>query len=260
MTEEGYVGLHKLVIPNESVKKMSRVQKRQYLMVTNMLRDLNLLQKLLLFTTNNDKLDEPTQNANTTISFFFLKTLISKNHEMWEFMKKEGLLEANLSGELDKLRQQIKDFFAEKKKEDIISFIRNKFGFHYEADPGYREDIEELVEDAMNSHEMDMWLSNTDSGNEIFGSSNAIMLKVIFEKMRKLGFVGDEKRLMEQLFDITLKAAKIFHDFYKLYLLENVLKNIQLQDFGEVQVKTPLLSKVKLPLIVKNDGQEVIKR
>ncbi|HEC91890.1 MAG TPA: hypothetical protein ENI51_02690 [Candidatus Atribacteria bacterium] len=86
------------------------------------------------------------------------------------------------------------------------------------------------------------------------------MLKVIFEKMRKFGFVGDEKRLMEQLFDITLKISKIFHDFYKLYLIENVLKDIQLQDFGKVQVKAPLLSKVKLPLIVKCDRQKVIKR
>ena len=229
-------------------------------MITNMLRDLNLLQKLLLFTNNNDKPDEPTETANTTISLFFLKTLISKNHEMWEFMKKEGLLKADLSEELDKLRQQIKDFFSDKKKEDIISFIRNKFGFHYESDPKYKEDVEELLEDAMNNYEMDMWLSNTDAGNEIFGSSNIIMFKVIFGKMRKLGFVGDEKRLMERLFDITLKISKIFHDFYKLYLVENVLKDIQLQDLGRSQVKAPLLSKVKLPLIVKCDRQEVLKR
>jgi len=257
MAEEGIVGLNKLIIPNDSIKSMSRSKKRQYLMITNMLRDLNLLQKLLLFTNNNDKPDEPTESASTTISFFFLKTLISKNHEMWEFMKNEKLNEAKLSNELNELQQQITEFFSDKKKEDLFSFIRNKFGFHYEADPQYKKDIESLIEDAMNNHEMDMWLSNTDSGNEIFGSSNAIMLKVIFERMNKSGFEGDDKGLMDQLFDLTLKISKIFHEFCKLYLIENVLEGIQLEDHGEVEVKAPFLSKVKLPLIVKCDRPKV---
>lgn len=260
MSEEKFVSLNKIIIPNDAVRKMSKTYKRQYLMITNMLRDLNLLQKLLLFVGNNENKDEATMSANTTISFFFLKTLISKNYEMWEFMQKEGLLKKDLSTQSDSLRKQIIAFFSIKSNQDIFSFIRNKFGFHYEADPKYKKELENLIDPAMNVHEMDMWLSNTDSGNEIFGSSNAIMLKVTFERMRNNGFIGDDKGLMDQLFDLALKISGIFHDFYKLYLIENILAGITVQDMGEVKIEAPLLSQTKLPLIVKCDIRKYNKR
>ncbi len=105
MVEKDYVELNKLVILNESIRGMTKSKKRQYLMISNMLRDLSLLQKCLLFTNNNERSDEPTESANTTISFFFLKTLISKNHEMREFMEKEGLLQEEFCGKLKELRE-----------------------------------------------------------------------------------------------------------------------------------------------------------
>ncbi len=260
MSEKGYVDLNKLVIPNDSIRKMPKSQKRQYLMITNMIRDLNLLQKLLLFTNNNQKPDEPTESANTTVSFFFLKTLISKNHEMREFMEKEGLCREKFDGKLMKLMQEVDGFFSIQGNQDIFSFIRNKFGFHYEADSRHKEGLEDLIEPAMNDHEMDMWLSIDDSGNEIFGSSNAVMLKVIFQRMRDNGFGGDEKVLMGQLLDSTLKISRIFREFYLMYMVEIVLKNIQLQDMGTVKVTAPLLSEVKLPLIVKCDRPKASSR
>ncbi len=253
MGEKDYVVLNKLVISDDSVRGMTKSQKRQYLMITNMLRDLNLLQKLLLFTNNNESIDEPTESAKTTISFFFLKTLISKTHEMWEFMGKEGLCEEEFDGTLKVLRKEVVDFFSVQRNRDIFSFIRNKFGFHYEADHRYKRELEDLIEPAMNGHEMDMWLSVDDSGNEIFESSNAVMLKVIFQRMRDAGFIGDEKVLMGQLFDSTLKISRIFREFYLMYMVEIILKGIQLEDLGVVQVMAPLLSKTKLPLIVKCD-------
>lgn len=255
MSEENYVGLNKAIIPGDAVRKMSNIQKRQYLMITNMLRDLNLLQKLLLFVRNNDNMDEATESANVTISFFLLKTLISKNHEMWNFAKQEGMLSENLNGQLNRLKNQIIAFFSDKKNQDIFSFVRNKFGFHYEADPKYKKELENLIGPAMDGHEMDMWLSNADSGNEIFSSSNAIMLKVIFERMRNNGFVGDDKALMGKLFNLTLNISRIFHDFYKFYLIENILAGITLQDTGELRIKAPLLSQTKLTLLVKCDRE-----
>lgn len=253
MEEKDYVILNKLVISGDSVRGMTKSQKRQYLMVTNMLRDLNLLQKLLLFTNNNERPDEPTESANTTISFFFLKTLISKCNEMWEFMEKEGLLQEEFVGKLKELRKEVDDFFSIRGNRDIFSFIRNKFGFHYEADPRHKKEIEDLMEPAMNDHEMDMWLSSEDSGNEIFSSSNAVMLKVIFQRMRDNGLRGNEEALMSQLFESTLKISRIFREFYLMYMVEIVLKGIRLQDYGTVKIKAPLLSKTRLPLIVKCD-------
>ena len=49
------------------------------------------------------------------------------------------------------------------------------------------------------SQGMDMWLCVTDSGNDIFSSTNEIMLGMIFQKMVDNGFVGDKKILMDRL-------------------------------------------------------------
>jgi len=253
VVEGDYIEFTKLVIPNDAVCQMTRPQKRQYLMITNMLRDLSLLQKLLLFVGNNDRPDEPSESANTTISFFFLKTLISKNYEMWEFMEKEGLRSEGLGESLDNMRREIIDFFEEESHQDIFSFIRNKFGFHYESDPKFRGELEDLIEPAMNNHEMDMWLSGEDSGNDIFGSSNAVMIKVIFQRMKDSGLSGDDKALMDQLFELTLKISSIFREFCLEYMLAVVLKDIKLHDRGTKKVRAPLLSRTKLPLIVKCD-------
>jgi len=250
-TENEYVKLNHVIIPKQFICNMSKGQKRRYLMITNMLRDLNLLHKLLLFSGNNKNSDEATTSANVTISFFVLKTLISKNHEMWVFFKNEKLNEESFNSDLSNLQREVLKFFGATQNENIFYFIRNKFGFHYESDPKHFKDIESLINEAMNSHEMDMWLSSTDSGNEIFSSSNAIMFKVIFEEMRKNGFEGDEQALMNKLFELTTKASQIFQEFYKIYLIEIVLEGAQHEDKGEFKVKAPLLSEVNLPLIVR---------
>ena len=67
-------------------------------------------------------------------------------------------------------------FFSDKKVKDIFAFIRDKFGFHYE----YQNDVDEMIENASKQFsEFEMWLSD-DSANEIFASSNAVMLEVVF--------------------------------------------------------------------------------
>jgi len=50
MNKEGIVKFQKAVISHEKIKNLSPKEKKRYLMITNILRDLNLLQKFLLFS------------------------------------------------------------------------------------------------------------------------------------------------------------------------------------------------------------------
>ena len=87
-----------------------------------------------------------------------------------------------------------------------------------------------------------------DSGNEIFASTNAVMLKVIFAEMKKLGFIGDDAKLFDDLFEIALRGARILREFTVAYLIEAL--PITWVKTEELEIMSPLYSEVKLPLIV----------
>ena len=98
-----------------------------------------------------------------------------------------------------------------------------------------------------------MWLSEDDSGNEIFDSTNAIMMDVILRKMEELGFKGDNQQLLPQLFDLTLKAAKLFREFCILYFTDSILDGIDYKDESGGKIRATSLSRVNLPFFVIND-------
>ncbi|MBU3967966.1 MAG: hypothetical protein KKG76_11455 [Euryarchaeota archaeon] len=241
------IKLTKLTLPNDEIIKLDKKEKKRYIMFTCMVRDLNLLQKCLAFISNEKPTNDPYISANTTISFFFLKTLISKIHEMWFFMNNNKIWDdySNFSSGLKNIGNEVKKFFSDKKVEDIFSFIRNKFGFHYE----YWDDVDKLIDDASKSFpQFEMYLSSENSANEIFSSSNAVILKVIFLKMQELGFEGEDKDLMDILFNLALQGARLFQEFSVFYLSEAF--SIKWEQQEEIEVEAPLVSEVRLPLIV----------
>lgn len=253
MNNSGRIKLSKLVLEREELNKMSPKEKKRYIMLTCILRDLNLLQKYLVYSYNKKPSKEPLVSANTTVGFFFLKTLMSKIHEMWTFLDKNKILDdcSTFSNELKAKRGEIQNFFSDRKVKEIFSFIRNKFGFHYE----YWDDVDLLIDEATKLFDqLVMWLSTEDSGNEIFASSNAIMIYVIFLKMRNLGFEGDEQKLMDKILDLALNAARIFREFSVSYIVEAFSINWRQEE--EIEIDAPSISEVHLPLIVggKGDG------
>jgi len=240
------VKLTKLILSKKEIDKLSPQEKKRYIMFTCMVRDLNLLQKCLLFIGNDDSSDKASGSAKTTMSFFFIKTLISKIHEMWTFLSRNKILQGStgFSKELKEKCGEIEKFFSDKKVKNIFAFIRNKFGFHYE----YQNDVDEMIENASKQFsEFEIWLSD-DSANEIFASSNAVMLEVVFSEMKRLGFSGDTKSLMLQLYELAVTGARLFREFSVFYFAEAFPVNWERRE--EVEIEAPLYSQVKLPLIV----------
>ncbi|MBI3248031.1 MAG: hypothetical protein HYZ50_16120 [Deltaproteobacteria bacterium] len=240
------IKLTKLILPKNEINKLTPQEKKRYVMFTCMIRDLNLLQKCLIFIGNDVSSIRPSILAIATFSFFFLKTLISKIHEMWVFLKRNKIPRepAIFSSELQKKYNGIEDFFHDKKVEDIFAFIRDKFGFHYE----YQNDIDGMIEEASKHFsKFEMWLSD-DSGNEIFASSNDVMLKVVFSEMRRLGFSGNEEVLLHQLYELAVSGSLLFREFNVFYLVESFPIHWEKQE--SVEIKAPRYSQVRLPLIV----------
>jgi len=246
----GKVSLQKITIAKTEVAKMLHATKKRYLMLTNMLRDLNLLQKLLVFGIQHKQKGIVINEARAVLLFFLQKTLISKIYEMWQFIKKDGIL-GNKSELPEQVRielEKAEKFFEDTKIDNLFGFIRNKFGFHYDT---YAE-IEPMIDKAMEEvQDIEMWLSDTDSGNDIFNSSNAIMIQVVYNKMRDNGFGDDSEVLAVKLVELTLDASNLLRGFCVQYLTGVILRNVDYQQSNKVEIDAPLLSEVTLPLIVK---------
>jgi len=238
--------LTNVVLPQSELAKLSPQEKKRYVVFTTMLRDLNILQKCLLSTGNVTGSSEAENSGKVTISFFFLKTFISKICEMWTFLKRNNV-DVSCSSYSDETKENhagIVQFFADQNNKDIFRFIRDKFGFHYE----YQNDVDSLIEDASDQvKEYETWLSE-DSGNEIFSTSNTIIMEVIFSEMKRLGFSGTNEDLLRKLFDLSLCAAKLFREFGVYYLVDAF--NVKWEKKESLEVEAPEFSDVSLPFIV----------
>lgn len=244
MSQSGNIKFTKLVLEKQDFNKLSPKYKKRYIMLTFILRDLNLLQKCLVYSGNNEHSENPLLAATTTTWIFFLKTLISKCYEIWTFLTKNKVLAdiSTLSSELTTITNDIQNFFSDKKVEEIFSFIRNKFGFHYE----YFDDVDSLIDDGIQLiDQLEMWLSE-DSGNEVFEFSDKLILNVIVAKMKALGFQGDN---INKIHELALTAARLSRDFCVLYIAEAFPVRRRLEQ--KIEIDVPSILEVHLPFIVK---------
>ena len=216
----GKVKLTRFILSKSELRKMSSKDRKRYIMFTFILRDLNLLQKCLIYSKNDNSTERIIDSANTVASLFFIKTLISKIYEMWVFLKENILSDqGKFSLEIKESINQITSFFSDDKILNIFGFIRNKIGFHYE----YQNGIDPLIDkafDELRDNEFEMWLSESDSGNDIFVSSNTLTIEVILKQMGKFGFQGSDMKRMDELFALSLKASSLFRNFSAIFLAE----------------------------------------
>jgi hypothetical protein len=247
---------HKMILSKELVKGFSARDKKRLLMLMNMLRDMALFRKLMLYVKPPAPIrhGEFDQAEHVTLGFSFNKLLISKAFEIWQFLDKEKIEEeSKFSPALQEYWNKVKIFFSSEKNRELFNFVRNKFGFHFD----HYQDIEPYIEAAIDEvGDMKFWMGEDSASNDIFESANSIMLIVLCSKMRELGFQGSEEELIGQIQRLPIDISHALNEFCQKYLTEVLLKDKAFQQTEEIVVNVPLLSEVSLPLIVKNDTKE----
>ena len=125
MTPTGKVKFVKLTLSTSELKKLTEGQRKQYVMLTCILRDLLLLQKLMIFNRDERPSSKVITSAHTAQSLFLFSMLASKLYEAWRFIDKEELLSAAPS-ELREAGDKVTPFYGHADVE-ILRFIRDKF-------------------------------------------------------------------------------------------------------------------------------------
>lgn len=241
------IKLQKIKIPQSEISKLSNQDKKRLVMLSAMLRDLNFLQKNLLFVGNVQTPSEVELDAKETMVASILKNLISRIYEMHQFINNNGLgstVKKSSNQDLKKKLKMINCFFSDAKVSKLFDFIRNKFGYHYE----YKNDIDDAISKSLAELDYEMWLSPDNSANEIFPSLDKVVLNTICAKMKELGYEGNTQELFDKLFSLMVNACDLFRKFCVLYI--TIIFNFSFSKNQVVEIDAPLLSEVKLPFIV----------
>ncbi len=242
----GVIKLVKLVLSKDEQSKLTAQEKKRYLMVTCIMRDLIFLQKHLVYIQRARKQGGVEHSAEACSIVFFLTTLLSKVHEARVFFKRNKILKEKetFAPQLKKALGVYDAFFDDPMKREIVAFVRDKIGFHYE----YQDDIDPEIEQALDGlAQYQMWLSSSDSGNDIFSSSNDVLTGVLLSTMRKLGFQGDDREQLMNLWDAALEGARVTQHFCRAYLTSGF--SITWTEEGEVELLVLTQEAIEVPML-----------
>ena len=237
----------KLTLSTSELKKLTERQRKQYVMLTGILRDLLLLQKLLIFNTDEREGNEVLRSACAAQSLFLVSVLASKLHEAGAFLCKEELLTA-VPGSLQETKDKVTAFYA-RPHVRILKFIRDKFAFHYDT----RADLDPKIDAAFRElPQATMWLSKDDSGNDVFSSTNDVISEVLYREAQALGFLGDRPAFLKHLLGMVIDGARVVANFGRGYLA--CCFPVTWEEAGSEEVEAVLCDKVILPSVITRTG------
>lgn len=242
------ITLKKLILPKETVSRMQPFQLRQYFVITNMLHDLDFYGKLLSFISNVPESSPVERSDKAGNQINILIKYISNIYEMVKFLKRDVIERIDKQ---DMLGTEACKIISEYEKNyvDIYRFIRNKYGFHYE----WEEDLEQFICDAVKEYgDLDIYLSDAISGNDVFASSSAIVFMTIMDKMRKHGYPDKSSgKLFDDLATSAIRMGESLKIFYRRYLLDCVLESARFIKTGEnVEIPAKKFSECQLSFFV----------
>ena len=238
------VGLVRLSLTKQDIQKLTPTERKHFVMLTSILRDIIMLQRLLIFVNNLNPPNEVLESAKATQIIYFVTTLGSTIHEAAQFLKKEQMLK-NVTGDLVASRNALSHFFSDSQTQRILSFIRSKFGYHYDT----LDDLDPKIDSAFVAlPEFYMWLSDSDSGNDLFSSTDEVIVEVIYNQSKALGFQGNKQEFIPYLFGLVLRGAEVIVEFGREYLAECFSVKWLQQERAIIDV--PNLDEISLPLIV----------
>ncbi len=250
----GTLRMSKLSLDVKKIKGWSPEKKRRFVMLTAIMRDLIVHNKLLLYVATPEAEDEFLLAGGNTMRLTFSTLLMGKLCEMAKFIHNEGLrkdpaLTPPMRTKLDELYGLFEANDSRVRK--LFDFVRNKLAFHYE----HMDDIEPMLEaelDALPS--FDMFLSETDSANEVYAGTTEISWNLIIGKMGELGFRGERAQLIRELLSVILKSTAILREFSSDYAAEMLPRGaITAEESRPIEVKH--LSEINLPFFFLPDDR-----
>jgi len=200
-------------ISKDDIKKLSKGQLRQLVMITSIFRDILLAQKTFLLIKGGKDDNDVIQSSNIVNRWSLLILLVSRIYAAYEFIEKDidnVNLSSSIKSKLDKINGKY-----DKKVRLLFGRIRNKYGFHYQ----YKKDAEDGLFKAVNNlPEIKMWLCKSPGNDSFYFASFAEIIEII-EYMKKKKFKGENVPIGKGVFlsvvdDVDQLWADLKHNGY----------------------------------------------
>ena len=200
--------LVKVMIPKSILDTIPEKEVVFFVQCGNMLNDISMLQKLSLFSMNNDKPTVTERTAQILQTMGLLRLQAGKLKEGWELLRKH-FFAAKVSKQYDPLFDEkeqkalevLKTYFG---KTNIISQIRNEFAFHYPS----KDTIVEALKALPDSEVFEMFLAEH-FGNCVFSMSNALITSSIL----RLTNCSDGQKAMDKWVEEIPRVSQLFGEF-----------------------------------------------
>lgn len=248
--EQRTVKVSKIQITKEVLLSMCENERVFFIQSGDLLNDLNVFSKLLMFCMNRQREDKVAmKTARDVQTMCLIRILVGKLHEGWKLIDKWYYGSA-VSRKYDQFLGQsakaavdeIKKYFS--RRTNLISEIRNRLAFHYgpKKPEEWRERVRVLIDKMQASQILEVYVSKA-HGNCLFPMSNE---SVILDILNLTG-ESNNKQAWEKLHEDIKKVINWFIDFLNDYHLVCAEEYLGLKACGEEEIPAPSIKNVSLP-------------
>lgn len=247
--EQRTVKVSRIQIKKSDLLSMCENERIFFIQSGDLLNDLNVFNKLLMFCSNRRTEDNLLMKTAMDVQIMCLiRILVGKLYEGWKLIEKwyygsgmsrkyDGLLEKSAKDAVD----EIKKYFS---KTNLISEIRNRLAFHYgpKKPEEWRKRVQDLIKKMQASQKLEVYVSKS-LGNCLFAVSNE---SVILETLELTG-ASNNDQAWENLHENIKNVINWFIDFLNDYHLKCAKEYLDLKICSKEEIPAPSIKNVYLP-------------
>jgi hypothetical protein len=246
--------LLKVEIPKSKLSLIPENERVFFVQTGNLLNDLSMLQKLMIFSTNIKTANQVVHTAQNMQTLSLIRIQAGKLHEGWQLLQKNFFgtklsreYEKKLSDPEKESLKKLKTYF--RKDKNLISLIRNKFAFHYYTSS---EEINQLIDEVPNSEIFEIFMSEF-YGNCVFSMSNVLITYLILEHTGVANTDENTDKAILKLLRDVIYVTRWFGNFLGGCLLIFTKKHLGLNS-TEVEIPEPRdINEVTLPYFIRGE-------
>ena len=212
----------------------------------NMLNDISMLQKLSIFSMNNEKSTYTERTAQVLQTMGLLRLQAGKLKEGWELLQKH-FFAAMVSKQYEPLfdekeRKALKSLKTYFNRSNIIFQIRRDFAFHYPS----KDTIVKALKAVPDSEVFEVFLSEL-FGNCVFSMSNALITLSILRLTKS----SDTQKAMDKWVREIIKVSQWFGEFLGGCMRVFARRHSEF-NYSDVEIpEPPHVNEVTLPYFIK---------
>jgi hypothetical protein len=240
----------RVLVPQEKLNILPENELVFFIQMGTLLNELNILHKLIIFSTK-EVMNETERKAQNTQALFLLRTLALKLNEGWRLIKK-GFYKSQISKDyyrrVDETAKnnlyKLKKYF---RNDNLIERVRKRFSAHYDS-----EEIKNQIQRIQKKHESEIFeiFISEEHANCLYYMSEVYLNSAISESADIL----DVHKTIDELSSDIMHIARCFLDFLG-DCMRIIAEKYPVFHTEEIEIpEPPVYNEIAIPYFVRRKG------